>query len=250
MGRTPPFGTACETRTDWPRNSWSMRCRRRTEPAALAWRFVSRGVLFNDVFLRSDPLLKKTLVERRFDRWRIRIRNQGEPCHPGLEGRRSRRCGMDGPAGSFAPRDWRWIEFPWDLWHVASWSRDANGKLDFPISHIAIIAFDLKPGREYRLQVQRLEVVSPDRPVATVHELSVPDHLRAGQNVAVSVSVTLDRPCSESDAALIFQRGATTLTRVALPLPRHCRRSHPAGGSSSRGSTYACPSLRLAGRRP
>ncbi len=189
-------------------------------PPALSWRFVSRGVAFNDLFLRSNPLLGKNLVERPFDRWRIRIRNQGEPCALALKLGDPRGAEWTVPPVPLPRGDWRWIEFPVHSWHVASWSRDANGKLDFPLSHLAIIAFDLKPGREYRLQVQRLEVVSPDRPVATVHELVVPDHLHAGQDVTVNVSVTLNRPCSESDAALIFHRGQTTLTQVALPLPK------------------------------
>ncbi len=197
------------------------------EPPALWWRFVSRGVVFNDLFLRSDPPHGKFRVDRPFDRWRLRVRNEGEPCALALKLGETGGAEWTVPPVPLPRGDWRWIEFPRHLWRVASWSRDANGKLDFPLSHVAIIAFDVNPGREYRLQVQRLEVVSPDRPVATVHELTVPDHLRAGQDVVVNIRVTLDRPCAESDAALIFHRGPTPLTQVALPLPEPLPRIAP-----------------------
>jgi hypothetical protein len=188
-------------------------------PPALSWRFVSRGVSFNDLFLRND-LSRGEPIERPFDRLRILIRNEGEPCALGVKVGEAGGAEWTVPPVELPRGDWRWIEFPKHLWHVASWSSDANGKLDFPLSYVAIIAFEVKPGREYRLQVRRLEVVRPDRPVATVHALTVPDRLLAGQKVTVSLSVTLDRPCSESDAALIFHRSQTVLTQVALPLPQ------------------------------
>ncbi len=102
-------------------------------PPALSWRFVSRGVAFNDLFLRSNPLLGKNLVERPFDRWRIRIRNQGEPCALALKLGDPRGAEWTVPPVPLPRGDWRWIEFPVHSWHVASWSRDANGKLDFPL---------------------------------------------------------------------------------------------------------------------
>ena len=96
-------------------------------------------------------------------------------------------------------------------WKAASWSRDADGKLDFPLSYFTIIAFGVQPGREYQLQVQRVEIVRPDPPVATVHAIQVPERWVAGQTVQATVRFTLDKPCTEDDARLVLRRGRETL---------------------------------------
>ena len=210
-------------------------------PQSLSWRFVSRGVPFNDLFLRSDPASGTPLVERPFDRWRIRVRNDGEPCELALKVGDAGGAEWTVPPVALPRGDWRWVDFPRTCWHAASWSRDANGRLDLPLSHVAVIAFGLKPGREYRIEVQRLEVVSPDRPVATVHELTMPDRLRAGQDVVVNLRVTLDRPCTESDAALVFHRGPTTLAHVVLPLPEPLPRIAPGKRIDLEGVTLHVP---------
>jgi len=216
-------------------------------PPALLWRFVSKEITFNDVFLRSDPALGKALVERPFDRWRIRIKNDGEPCALALKVGEAGGAEWTVPPVVLPRGDWGWVEFPRSAWHAASWSRDANGTLDFPISHVAIIAFDLKPGRDYRLLVERLEVVSPDRPVATVHELTLPGQLRAGQEVAVDLSLTLDRPCTEADAALVFQRGPATFAQVALPIPEPLPRIAPGRRIDLKGVKVRVPLYALGG---
>jgi hypothetical protein len=102
---------------------------------------------------------------------------------------------------------------------VASWSRDADGKLDFPLAYFTIIAFGVKPGREYQLQVQRIELLRPDPPLATVHVIQVPERWVAGQTVQATIRFTLDTPCTEDDARLILRRGRETLADFALPLP-------------------------------
>ncbi len=32
-----------------------------------------------------------------------------------------------------ASNDWQWVEFPRADWRVARWSRDADGRMDFPL---------------------------------------------------------------------------------------------------------------------
>jgi len=181
-------------------------------PPALAWRFVSRGVAFNDLFLRKP-------VQRRFRQVRVLVRNEGEPFRLAAKVQDASGAEWTVPAVALPGGDWQWIEFPREQWQVASWSRDADDKLDFPLAYFTLIAFDLKPGAEYRLQVQRVEVVRPEPPLATVHALRVPDRLIAGQTVSFSLSFTLDKPCTEDGASLIFRRGQTTLAEVPLPLP-------------------------------
>ncbi|OHB82145.1 MAG: hypothetical protein A2V98_00840 [Planctomycetes bacterium RBG_16_64_12] len=98
-------------------------------------------------------------------------------------------------------------------------SRDADGKLDFPLSYLTIIAFGVQPGREYQLHVQRIEILRPDPPVATVHAIQVPERWVAGQTVLATVRFTLDKPCTEDDARLVLRRGRETLVDLPLPLP-------------------------------
>ncbi len=182
------------------------------EPAALQWRFVSRGIGFNDIFLMKP-------IERRFDCVRVRIKNEGEPFELGVKVRDA--SGAEWTATKIPLArggDWQWIEFPRAQWRVASWSRDADGKLDLPLAHFALIAFGIRPGVGYQLKVQRIEIVRPDPPVATVHEFDLPASLRAGQSCAVRLSFSLDKPCQENDASLAFRRGGAVVFRVPLAL--------------------------------
>ena len=40
-----------------------------------------------------------------------------------------------------ASNDWQWVEFARRDWRPAEWSRDADGRLDFPLAYFTIIAF-------------------------------------------------------------------------------------------------------------
>ncbi len=181
-------------------------------PPALAWRFVSHGVTFNDLFL-SKP------VERHFSRLRVLVQNDGEPVQLAAKVRDASGAEWTVPAVALPRGEGRWLEFPRDQWQVASWSRDADGKLDYPLAYFTLIAFGVKAGPEYRLLVQRVEVVRPAPPLATIHRLHLPGSLNAGQAVPFSVSFTLDKPCTEEGASLVFRRGRTLLVEIPLPLP-------------------------------
>lgn len=183
------------------------------DPPALRWRFVPRGVAFNDLFLMRP-------VARRFDRIRVLLRNEGESFRLAakVRGADGAEWTADGPVLAGAG-EWQWVEFPWAAWHPASWSRDADGRLDFPLQYVTLIAFDLRSGREYSLRVQRLEAERPAPPAATVLEFRVPGELRAGEPFPVVLAFRLDRPTEEDGAWLVFRRGGTDTVRVPLPLP-------------------------------
>lgn len=182
-------------------------------PPALAWRFVSKGVSFNDLFLKKP-------VERPFRQVRVLIRNTGEAVEFGAKVLDANGAEWTAPAVPLPPSgDWRWVGFPRDAWRVASWSQDADGKLDFPLASFTIIAFGVKPGREYQLQVQRIEILRPDPPMATVHAIEVPERWVAGQTIQATIAFSLDKPCTEDDARLILRSGRETLADCPLPLP-------------------------------
>jgi len=187
--------------------------KRTEEPAALQWRFVSKGVPFNDIFL------VRTLA-RRFDTVRVRVKNEGEGFELACKTRDANGAEWTANRVSLkAGEEWRWVEFPAPQWAVASWSRDADGKLDFPLAPFALIAFNIKAGPEYKLRVARVEVVRPDAPVATVRDVQLPAKMKAGQSYPVSLSFSVDRPILEGEAVLAFRRGKDELFRVPLVLP-------------------------------
>jgi hypothetical protein len=182
-------------------------------PPAISWHFVSRKLPFNDLFLRRP-------IERQFNTIRVRLRNVGAGLT--LAAKAADALGAEWTTGRTplsAAGEWQWIEFPRSAWHAASWSRDTNGRLDFPLAYFTLIAFDVKAGREYQLQVARVEVVCPDRPRLTVHEFQFPQELRADQTVKFSLSFSLDKPGLADDAELVFRGPNDASERFPLTLP-------------------------------
>lgn len=195
------------------------------DPPYLQWRFVSRGVAFNDLFLmRTTP--------RPFTTIRVRIRNVGAAFDLGAKVRDA--FSSEWTAGNIhlaAGGDWQWVEFPWEQWHVASWSSDADGRMNFPLQHFTLIAFGIAAGPEYCVQVSRIEVVRPDPPQATIMEFSIPAQLKAGQTLTIPLRFSLDKPCLVEEAALCFRRNDAEAFRVPLQLPVSPNRAEP-------GKTY------------
>lgn len=187
-----------------------------TDPPALHWRFVSRGVTFNDLFLMRPILHDFTAI-------RVQIRCDGEPFDLAAKMRDADAAEWTVPPVRLERGDWRWIEFPREQWRAAGWSRDADGRLDFPLSSFTVIAFGLRPDAVYDLRVARIEVTRPDRPVATLQQFTLPTpQLQAGQTYLVTFEGSLDRPCQTDDAQLSFVKGKSELFRLPLhmsPLP-------------------------------
>jgi len=183
------------------------------EPAALQWRFITKGPAFNDIFLMRP-------VARKFDTIRLRVKNDGAGLDLACKARDAH--GAEWTAKRIALKAgeaWRWVEFPAAEWAVAPWARDADGKLDFPLAYFALIAFNVKAGAEYRLRVANIEIVRPDPPVATVRDVAIPAEMRAGKSYPVSLSFSIDKPILEGEACLSFRRGKDELFSSPLHLP-------------------------------
>lgn len=191
-----------------------------TDPAALRWRFASREVGFNDLFLMRP-------VAHDFSAIRVRVRCEGAPFDLAAKVRDHNGAEWTVPAVHLVPGDWQWVEFPHEKWQVASWSSDPNGKLDFPLAAVTIIAFGIKPKVEYDVRVARIEVQRPDRPVVTVQDLTLPaGRLRAGQSQALKLEFTLSQPTLDPTVTLTFMRGrneAFSLPLTVSPLPTEAR---------------------------
>lgn len=190
-------------------------------PTCLRWRFVSRGVSFNDVFLRRQ-------VPYKFEAFRVLVRNEGAAVTLSAKV-------ADAEFAEWTPEPvklesgsgWRWVEFPREQWHVAPWSRDADGRLDFPLQYFTVIAFDVKPGTEYCLEIARVEAILADRPIATVLSLKLPHAVRYGTRYVASLSFVLDRSCEEEGAWLSFRQGGREMWRVDLPLGKSLTQVRP-----------------------
>ncbi len=191
------------------------------DPAALQWRFISKGVAFNDLFLRKP-------IVRPFSRLRVRVRSEGEPFELAAKVRDA-----GGAEWTVQPirlargEDWHWVEFPRESWHVASWSKDEDGELDFPLAYFTLIAFGLQAGPEYHLKVARVEALRPEPPVATVHELGIPKSMRAGRRYGARLSFSLDKPCREDGADLVLRRGKVETLRIPIDLPTPLSKLRP-----------------------
>jgi hypothetical protein len=212
-------------------------------PDALRWRFVSRGVAFNDIFLRKP-------IARRFAAIRVRVKNEGEPitlaCKVGdadMAEWTANRVTLARGVG------WRWVEFPADRWQVASWSRDADGRMDFPLAYFTLIAFDIKPGTEYDLKVARVEVARPDSPTAILRQFLFPASLRHGQTYRVSLRFTLDKPCQTDGAWLVFRQGGKERFRVSVPMPARLTQAKPGQVIAVRNAAVTVPEYAAGGRQ-
>ena len=212
------------------------------EPPAFSWRFVSKGVAFNDVFLRVP-------VRRDFLRLRVRVMNVGEPFTLAAKVRDAR--GAEWTANQVKltqAEDWQWVEFPREQWKVASWSRDRDGKMDFPLAYFTLVAFGVRRGPEYSLRVARVEAQRPQPPIATIHELHLPSLLEAGRAHTARLSFSLSKPCKETPAELIFRQGNADLFRAQVPLPKALPSVLPGERIAADAIAVRVPKFAFAGR--
>ena len=181
---------------------------------AFSWRFVSKGVAFNDIFLRKP-------IRRPFERLRFRLMNRGESLTVASKVRDANGAEWTAPPVRLpSGSEWSWVEFPWDAWKPASWSHDADGQLDFPLTYVVLIAFDVAAGKQYDVRVRRVEVMSPEPPVAELHAFRLPREAKAGSSVQGSLRFRLDRPCKQASTELVLVSDGVDRLRFALSLPK------------------------------
>lgn len=180
---------------------------------ALRWRFVSRGVSFNDLFL-DRPIASP------FRTVRVRIRNLGEPVT--LACKAADAGGAEWTANRVAlttGERWQWVEFPASQWAPASWSHDPDGVLNFPLAYFTLICFDVQPNLSYELEISRIEVIRPDRPVVRIQKLVLPPTLKHGRTYRLSLRFSITRPCLTDGAWLSFRRDGRLMWKAPLYLP-------------------------------
>ena len=183
-----------------------------TDPPALRWQFVPKAASFNDLFLRKS-------VTRPFSTVRVRLRNQGETFM--LAAKVGDARGAEWTTGRLELRrsdDWRWIEFPVEQWKPAPWSAVTTRPMAFPLSYFTLIAFDVRPGKTYEIQVSRVEIVRPVPPVVIVHQFTLPQNLVHGQSYPVRLRLQLDKLPTIEGASLVFLRDKSEAFRKTISL--------------------------------
>ncbi len=180
---------------------------------ALIWRFTPRaGTTFNDLWWNKP-------INHPFTAIRVRLKNDGAALTFAAKTRDA-----DGSEWTTAKvplpahSGWRRVTFPFEQWRVASWSIDADGRLDFPLGCFVMIAFDLQPNIAYDLKVARVDLVRPAPPVATIHRFTLPSVMRHGGEYSASLVFDLNKPCYWDAAALNFTLNGKTMFRVPIPL--------------------------------
>lgn len=206
-----------------------------SNPPVLRWRFVPKQAAFNDIFLRKPLAHPFTTV-------RVRLRNRGEAFT--LAAKVGDSKGAEWTTGRIELRrgeDWHWVEFPAGQWESASWSSVRVGRMGFPLAYFTLIAFDVRPGAEYELQVARVEALHPDPPLLTVHGLELASRLVHGRTYTASLSLQLDKPVEEHLAWLVFRQGGVEAFRSKLPLPVPQKNSKPGERISVEGARIDVP---------
>jgi hypothetical protein len=202
------------------------------EAGELRWRFATKGPAFNDLFLAKP-------IDGPFAGIRFRVRCAGEPLTLACKAVDAR--GAEWTASQVKLQTdsaWRWVEMPVADWKVASWSKDGDGRMDFPLSMLAIIAFDVRPGVAYDLRVSQIDVVRPDRPVIQVSRCALPAQMTHGKTYPTPLAFTVSKPAAVDGAWLVFTQGASEAFRLPVALPAAATALKP-------GQEVRLPALKL-----
>ncbi|NUQ01912.1 MAG: hypothetical protein HUU35_18865, partial [Armatimonadetes bacterium] len=181
----------------------------------LDWSFTLREGGFADIFLRRQ-------VPEPFALLRLKVRNLGEALSLSVKV-------ADANGSEWTPQavplaaagSWQVVEFPMAQWQVASWSRDPDGKLSFPLSYLAVIAFGVKPGPDYRLQLAEVSLVRPDPGLVEVTATGLPPQVAAGQTVKATLTARLAKPLPTDgyeglESELRLRRGETVVALAPI----------------------------------
>ena len=183
------------------------------EEQALLWTFVPRNVRFNDLFLRRQ-------IRGPFDELVLTVRNTGSPFTLAVKVRDANGAEWTAAKHTLPTGDqWRNVAFPRPDWKTASWSEDPDGCLDFPLSFLAVIAFDIKPGNRYRIEIRRVHMHIPEPPTAQIRNLRLPRDIAAGEEVTLGFEFRLDRPCRLPGARLTFGTPDAPSFTARVPMP-------------------------------
>ncbi len=183
------------------------------EGNAVRWSFAPRADSFADMFVRPQIKIPfKELV--------LKLRNTGAPFELAVKLVDSGNADYVVPAISVqATPEWQQVSFTWDQFALGSWSQDPDRKISLPIQSMAVIAYGIKSGQEYRLDIADISVlrVPPARIKATV---IAPASAVAGKTLSIRGSITpVKEYRSEGANELQLVHGEQVVARVPITLP-------------------------------
>lgn len=148
----------------------------------LDWSFRLADAAFADVFCRQ-PLAHP------FGALRLVLRNEGGGFNLAVKLADSSGAEWTAPPVPLAAGgEWQTIDLPLGDFAPASWSQDRDGRLNFPLPYLAVIAFGVQPGVDYRLRIAELSTVAGELAPARL----VVDGLPADPGVRAPVSATFE----------------------------------------------------------
>ena len=182
-----------------------------TDPPALRWQFVPKAASFNDLFAQiGDPPF--------FDRPGPAQKSGGD-LYAGGQGGRCPRGGMDHRSfGIATQRRLAMDRVPGRAVEAGPMVRRHHAPMAFPLSYFTLIAFDVRPGKTYEIQVSRVEIVRPVPPVVIVHQFTLPQNLVHGQSYPVRLRLQLDKLPTIEGASLVFLRDKSEAFRKTISL--------------------------------
>jgi len=151
------------------------------------WTFSPRpGTAFNDVFWRGE-------VERPFSKLFLFVCNKRHGFTLAVKIGEEDGSEYTARREFLDPGDWQRVDFPFEEFALASWSKDENEALDFPLKYVAIIAFGLEPGLPYEVLLDDL-VVEREPPQQVKVEAVFPPSCSAGSRLPVNLMLSVGEP--------------------------------------------------------
>jgi hypothetical protein len=86
-------------------------------------------------------------------------------------------------------KDWQRFVFFLKDYTVASWSADADGRIDFPLQSIGFVLFDLKPAEDYVVYLDDVEALSAPPTPLDLLRIEAPATVAAGGTLTAQVTV-------------------------------------------------------------
>ncbi len=181
------------------------------ERPALLWSFAPRAAAYNDLWCARA-------IEDRFARVKIILENRGAALDFAVK-----MVDADNAEWTVKPialpcgRESRELVIPLSDFRVASWSKDANGTLDFPVSQFVLIAFGIQPKKAYSLAVRSISLECDPPPQVAAASIAIPSTVPAGSPFDASFSATLLRgEFRGNDAAIELRKPGAKSTRIPL----------------------------------
>ncbi len=115
--------------------------------------------------------------------------------------------------------EWRDVRFTLSQFRVSSWSKDANGRFDWPAQQTAAIAFGITQNTEYQIELASITLLR-DEPVHVSATATIPATAAAGKVIIISGAIRPEKDFT-NDAVNELQllKGQTIVARVPVSLP-------------------------------